>query len=372
MKWILHLFAGLGYLSLCLNAHAEILVGVAAPVTGSYAWNGEQVVQGATVAIEDINSEGGVLGESLKAVVVDDFCDGDQAIAAAKKLIESAVQVVVGHQCSGAMIPASELYEAAGIVVISPAATNPVITDRGLDLVFRTGGRDDHQSELIADYLAELPGNKKIAIVHDDQAYGRGVAEEVIASLSKRSIAIGLSEEIELGQKDFADLVDQFSAAEIDLVFYGGYPHEAGLLVRQTSAQLPHIEFVVSDGVDGDDFPLIAGEAANGVRMTTLVDARRGAEAQAAVARFSEVGYDPVAATLYTYAAIQAWAEAATITGSTDSKAVSSTLRSETFDTVLGRLGFDKKGDVTGIDSFDWYLWTDGAYAPLEEAELTD
>jgi branched-chain amino acid transport system substrate-binding protein len=168
------------------SAHAEIRIGIAAPLTGAMAWSGEQTRAGAHMALEDLNATGGVLGQSLEAVLVDDFCDPDQAMAAAQKLVAEGVPLVVGHQCSGAAIPASTLYEEEGIILISPAATNPRLTDRGLRYTFRTSGRDDLQGKMVADYIAKEWPTASIAVVHDGQAYGQGVAEETGAG-SKNS-----------------------------------------------------------------------------------------------------------------------------------------------------------------------------------------
>lgn len=355
-----------------LSTNAEILVGVAAPTTGPYAWTGERVVQGAEIAIEDLNAKGGVLGQPLKALVVDDYCDSQQAVAAAHKLIEAEVTVVFGHQCSGAMIAASELYEASGIIVISPAATNPLVTDRGLKMAFRTSGRDDQQGKIAGDVLAEKWGAKNIAIIHDDQAYGRGIAEQVSKRLDELGVKIKIVEQVQPGQKDFDDLVARLDSAKSDVVFYGGYQQEAGLIVRQTKERLPQVEFILPDGVSGDDFPLIAGEAADGILMTSLADARQRAGAAAVVIRSRDAGFEPSGAYLYTYAAIQSWAQATEKVGTLDPDAVSSALRSHMFNTVLGHLGFDDKGDVTGIDTFDWFIWTDGEYVPIDGTSASD
>ena len=349
-----------------VNANAEILIGIAAPITGSYAWTGERVVKGAEIAIEDLNAEGGVLGQPLRPVVVDDFCNGEQAIAAAEKLIEAEVNIVIGHQCSGAMIPASELYEAAGIIVISPAATNPLVTDRGLQMVFRTSGRDDQQGTIAGDTLAEGWKNKNIAIIHDGQAYGQGIAGEVIERLEELGTAAQLVEQIEPGQKDFSVLIEQMRSASTDAVFYGGYQQEAGLIVRQAKEQLPSLQFVLPDGVSGDDFPLIAGDAADGVLMTSLADPRQRPSAESVVKRFREIGFEPLSSTLYAYAAVQVWAEAVNETERLTPMAVSAALKNGEFDTVLGRLRFDAKGDATGIDHFDWFQWKDGEYTPID------
>ena len=163
------------------EARAEIRIGVATPLTGHYAWSGEQARVGADKAVHDLNERGGVLGEPLAAVVVDDFCDPEQAVAAAHKLKAEGVPFVVGHQCSGAALPASTIYEDAGIILISPAATNPRLTERGLRNTFRTCGRDDLQGAMVADYLADEWAGAGIAIVHDGQAYGQGIAEEASA-----------------------------------------------------------------------------------------------------------------------------------------------------------------------------------------------
>jgi len=312
-----------------------------------------------------------VLGQLLEPITVDDFCDSTQAIAAAKKLIDSAVPVVIGHQCSGAAIRASEQYEASDVVLISPGATNPRVTDRGLRTVFRTVGRDDAQGKTAGDYLADTFGDAKIAIVHDGQAYGQGVAEEVRIRLRERGISPVLFEAITPGETDYVDLVGRLTNAGATVVFYGGYQHEAGLIVRQTTARLEDIEFVVPDGVSGDDFWLIAGDAAEGIRMTSLANARDRPSAKTVVDQFRREGYEPVGSTLYAYAAIQAWAQAVEKAGTPEPDVVLAVLRSETFDTVLGRIGFDGKGDVTGIDTFDWFVWTKGESVPMDETSPT-
>lgn len=355
------------------HAQAEVQIGVAAPLTGHYAWSGDHVVRGSQTAIEDLNAAGGVLGQPLEPIVVDDFCDPEQAVAAAHKLVADGVPFVVGHQCSGAAIPASEIYEEAGVILISPAATNPRLTERGLRYTFRTSGRDDRQGTMAGDYLADVWGERQIAIVHDGQAYGEGVAEEVRRRLEERSVTPAMFAAITPGQKDFTDQVMRLQTADIDVVFYGGYQHEAGLIVRQAKARLDDIEFLLPDGVSGEDFWLIAGEAAEGIRMTALADAPNRPSAEAVVARLREGGIEPLGATLFAYAAIEVWAQAVEQAGTIEAAAVLPLLRGETFDTVVGRLGFDSKGDVTGIDTFDWFVWTDGRYVPLDDkSPITD
>jgi len=345
------------------SAEAEIRIGVATPLTGHYAWNGESTRAGAYMALEDLNAAGGVLGQSLEPVLVDDFCDPDQALAAANKLVAEGVPFVVGHQCSGAAIPTSSIYEQAGIILISPAATNPRLTERGLRYTFRTCGRDDQQGKIVGDYIAaEWPG-ADVAIVHDGQAYGQGVADEARRRLDQLGIETALFEQVRPGQVEFSDLIGMFVARGIDVVFYGGYQAEAGLIIRQAKARLPELGFIVPDGVASEDFWLIAGDAAEGIPMTYYMDASRQPAAADVVAAFRAQGIDrPLSTELYTYAAIQAWAQAVEKAGATDAARVAEVLRREQFETVLGRIGFDAKGDVTGFDPFAWYVWHDGKW----------
>ncbi len=349
------------------GAHAEIRIGVAAPLTGHYAWGGEETRAGAYMALEDLNAAGGVLGQTLEPVLVDDFCDPDQALAAAHKLVAEGVPFVVGHQCSGAAIPASRVYEDAGIILISPAATNPRLTERGLRYTFRTCGRDDQQGTMVGDRIAKDWPGARIAIVHDGQVYGQGVAEEAKRRLDELGIATTLFEQVRPGQTEFSDLIAMFEDRGIDVVFYGGYQAEAGLIVRQAKQRLPGLAILVPDGVANEDFWLIAGDAAEGIPMTFYMDALRRPPAAGVVAAFRAQGLDePLGAQLSAYAAVQAWAQAVAQAGTTDAARVAEVLRQRRFETVLGTIGFDAKGDVTGFDPFAWYVWHEGKWVPKD------
>src|SRR3954454_17578782 len=137
------LYAGVLSFAAVVSVKADVLIGVAGPMTGANAWPGEQMQRGAELAVSDINAAGGVRGEKIRLLVADDFCDPDQAVAAARKLVSEGVIFVAGHYCSGASIPASKVYEDAGVLMISPASTNPKLTDLDRANVFRVIGRDD-------------------------------------------------------------------------------------------------------------------------------------------------------------------------------------------------------------------------------------
>jgi branched-chain amino acid transport system substrate-binding protein len=346
-------------------AKARVQVGVAVPLTGPHTWAGEETRAGAEAAVQDLNRRGGVLGEVLIPVLVDDFCDPQQAVAAAKKLVADGVRFVVGHQCSGAAIPASEIYEQAGVIFISPKSTNPRLTSRGLKYTFRTCGRDDLQGKMIADHIAEKWSGADVAIIHDGQAYGQGLAEQVRRRLEELRVKPALLEQVKPGQVNFVQLVSSMEARGIDIIFYGGYSTEAGLIVREAKARVPEAAFIVPDGVAREDFWLIAGDAATGTRMTHLMDARRHPAAADVVARLMAGGRDPAGAELYAYAAMQVWAQAAEGARTMDAARVAQVLRAQKFSSVIGEVGFDQNGDVSGIEPFAWYVWTSGSYVQM-------
>jgi branched-chain amino acid transport system substrate-binding protein len=351
---------------------ADIVIGVPGPMTGGMAWIGEQGERGAALAIAELNAAGGVLGEPVRILLVDDFCDADQALAAAKKLVAEEVALVAGHLCSGAAIPASKVYEEAGILMISPTATNPALTEQGFAKVFRMSGRDTLQGTMAAEYLAERWRGRDIAIVHDGQAYGKGIAEEARRRLNEHGITGVLFELIEAGQPDYSELIDKLQAEGIDALYFGGYTAEAGLIIRQARSRGYDLQMIGSDALISEYFWHVAGPAAVGVRFVSMADPRANEQAAAIVERFRADGYEPEGITLYSYAAVEVWAQAVEKAATVEPKAVAAALRAHTFDTVLGTIGFDSKGDVYGYEPFVWYVWQEGNYAPVDPAHLMD
>ena len=228
---------------------ADVRIGLAAPLTGNQAWAGGETVEGAELAVADLNAQGGALSERIELITVDDYCDGEQAIAAANKLVASRVVMVFGHQCSGAAIPASELYADAGILMISTFATNPKLTEQGLWNIFRVVGRDDVQGELAAELLAERWGDRPIAIIHDGEAYGEGFAEETKKALNRRGVTETLFDEIAAGQAIYFDVIEQMKSDGIAVLYYGGYAPEAAVIIRQARDSGYDLQLVSGDGL---------------------------------------------------------------------------------------------------------------------------
>jgi branched-chain amino acid transport system substrate-binding protein len=358
--------AGFGVCVVTSAAQAEVQIGAATALTGPNSWIGEQHERGVAMAVAEINEAGGLLGEPIELIVADDYCDPEQAVAAARKLIAEGVVFVAGHLCSGATIPASALYQEAGIVMISPSSTNPKLTEQGFSNVFRVVKRDSEQARLAGDYLAERWADAKIAILHDGTVYGQGLAEATRSQLNQRGVKETQFDEIVPGQPEYTETVAALEAAGIKVLFYGGHSAETALIARQVHQRGYDLQLIGSDDLHTEYFGRVAGPAAEGVRFVSQADARTNEAAAPVVAKFRAEGYEPEGWTLYAYADIQVWAQAVEKAGSFDAAAVVEALHHNEFDTVLGRLGFDDKGDVTGVDSFIWYVWSDDGYHPAE------
>jgi branched-chain amino acid transport system substrate-binding protein len=344
---------------------AEVLIGVAGPMTGKDAWFGAQMERGAGMAVADLNAAGGVLGEQIELIAADDFCDPKQAVAAARKLVSEGVIFVDGHYCSGASIPASEVYEAAGVLMISPMSTNPMLTELGRANVFRVLNRDDANGALIGNYLADHWSDKKIAILHDDTAYGKRAAEEVKKSLNGRGVTEAIYQAYVPGKVNYGAEIDQLQAAEIAVAFIGGYHTEIGLMARHARDRGYSVQLIAANSMGTEEFRLIAGAATEGMLYTDPPDPRGRAEAAPVVERFRASGYEPEGYTLYAYAAVQVWAQAAEKAGSLELPAMIASLREHQFHTVLGPIAFDAKGDLA-VQNPVWWVWRGGTYMPLE------
>jgi len=349
----------------CSPAQAEILIGGAGPNTGPLAWIGEQMQRGAEMAVTDINAVGGVLGEQVRLITVDDFCDPEQAVAAAKKLVSEAVIFVDGHYCSGASIPASEVYEMAGVLQISPASTNPLLTDQGRANVFRVIGRDDAQGIVAGNYLADRWAGKKIAIFHDGTTYGKGLADETRKQLHKRSVHEAVYQAYVPGRDDYSSETALLQGADIDVLYVGGYHTEVALMARAARDRGYSLQFVSGDAMATEELNLIAGPAVEGILFTFVADPRQNAEAAPVVDRFRAENFEPTGYTLHSYAAVQVWAQAVEKAGSLELKDVIAALHGQEFDTVLGRVDFDEKGDLT-TQNWVWYVWRGGEYVLAE------
>jgi branched-chain amino acid transport system substrate-binding protein len=344
-------------LALTGAASAQLKVGVAGPLTGPNAAFGAQLKNGAEQAAADLNAKGGINGQKIELVFGDDVSDPKQGVSVANKMVGDGVKFVIGHFNSGVVMPASEVYAENGVLMISPSATNPKITERGLWNAFRTCGRDDQQGEVAGKFIAEKLKGKKIAIVHDKTTYGKGLADETRKAMAKAKIKDVLYEGVNTGEKDFSALVGKIKASGADVVYWGGLHTEGGLIVRQMRDAGLKTVMMSGDGITSDEFASIGGPGVVGTLMTFAPDPRKRPEAAGAVKAFRAKNFEPEAYTLYTYAAMQVIAQSAAASKSLDPRKVAAEIRSgKVHKTVIGDLKFDKKGDITRPD-YVMYTW---------------
>jgi len=353
------------------NAWADVVFAVAGPITGPNAAFGAQLQKGAEQAAADINAAGGINGQQIKLEIGDDVSDPKQGISVANKFVADGVKYVVGHFNSGVTIPASEVYAENGILVITPSATNPQLTERGLWNTFRTCGRDDQQGKVAGDYLAAHFKDGKIAVIHDKTPYGQGLADETKKALNGNGLTEVLYEGINVGDKDFSALIAKMKDAGVNVVYYGGLHTEFGLIERQAADQGLKVQFMSGDGIVSNELASIAGDAVDGTLMTFAPDPRKNPNAKELVEKFRAAGFEPEAYTLYSYAALQIVAAAAAKVGSADDaqKVAEEIKKSGPWKTAIGDIGYDAKGDITRPDYviYEWKKGDDGKYSYFEK-----
>ena len=346
-------------------AQAQIKIATVGPMTGEYAAFGLQMKEGAEQAVADINAHGGVLSQKLVLETGDDACDPKQAVSVANAMASDGVKLVAGHFCSGSSIPASKVYTEEGVLEISPASTNPDYTDKGAWNTFRTCGRDDQQGAVAAKYLADHFKTSKIAVLNDNSAYGKGLADQTTMSLAKLGVTPTMQAAYTPGEHDYSAIVSRMKAAGIDVIYIGGYHTETGLIARQAQEQGMKATIMGGDALVTKEFWQIAGPAGQGTLMTFPSDPRKVADAHAVVQEFADKKIDPEGYVLYTYAAIQIWAEAVAQAKTTDAHKIADLLHQGTpWPSVLGALSFNKEGDPTKA-GYEMWIWKDGNYAQM-------
>src|SRR6202158_524972 len=370
MKRITTLGLTLGFaFALAGTPPAQVKLAVGGPITGPSAATGAQMKNGVDQAAEDINAAGGILGQKIAVSYGDDVSDPKQGVSVANKFSADGVKFVVGHYNSGVTMPSSEVYQENGILQITPASTNPKVTERGMWNIFCVCGRDDQQGKVAGEYIVKHFKGKKIAIVHDKTTYGKGLADETKAALNKGGMKDVLYEGVNTGEKDFSALVSKIKQSGADLVYWGGLYTEGGLIVRQMRDQGVKAPLMGGDGITSDELASVGGPGVEGTLMTYGPDPRNNPAAKDVVAKFRAKKFEPEAYTLYSYAGVQIIKQAAEAAKSLDPKKVAEKMHSGMhFKTVLGDIAYDKKGDITKLD-YVMYIWKKDASGKVTYVE---
>ncbi|SEQ63721.1 branched-chain amino acid ABC transporter substrate-binding protein [Giesbergeria anulus] len=339
-------------------AHAQnIKIAMVIPATGPVTQYGDMVKEGVTTAVEMANAAGGINGKKIELVPVDDACEPKQGPVAANRVVNAKIGYVVGPVCSGAAIAAVPIYNNEGVVAVTPSATSPALTEgKNFQFIFRTIGRDDQQGPAAAKFIADKIKPKKVAVLHDKQSYGQGIAASVRDDLKKVGVNVVLFEGINAGDSDYSAVITKLKSAGVDFIYYGGYHPEMGLLLRQSAEQGLKTRIMGPEGVGNPEINAIAGPAVEGMLLTLPADFSANPKNAAIVKAFKDKKRDPAGAfQLSSYAAAQVLIDSIKAVGDNPAK-VAEHLHKASFETPIGTVAWDKKGDLKSFE-FQIYQW---------------
>ncbi|HLA81769.1 MAG TPA: branched-chain amino acid ABC transporter substrate-binding protein [Thermoleophilia bacterium] len=340
----------------CTSAPSNVLkIGAAGPMTGDQSKMGMDLRHGVELAVDEWNARGGVLGKRIVVQVEDDQHDPKQAVAVANKLVHSGVVGVIGHWNSSASIPASGVYSQAKVVMITPASTNPRLTEQGFPTVFRICGRDDQQGPLAARFVREKFPTGAVAVLHDKTTYGQGLAEEFQKALGGGPRVV-FGSGITQGDKDFRAVLTTVKAARPDIIFFGGIYPEAALLVRQARELGLTAPFISGDGTYDQKFLEIAGPAADGTYLTFGPDPADFPQSLAFLTKYHERFGPHGPYSIYAYDAANILLSAIAQAGTTDGLKLAEVIRGAPHQGAQGEIRFDAKGDVLNAPYIVWIV----------------
>ena len=346
---------------------APIKIGVPVPLSGGNAKMGNDISQAATLAVEEWNAKGGVLGRKLEIVAFDDACDAQQSVTAAHKLVDGGVVAVAGGYCSSAAIPASAVYHDAGVAFVADASSNPKLTDQGFENVFRVIGRDDQQGPYAAGFMMNTLKAKKIAIIHDNTLYAKGLADATKAALEgKPGVQVVFFGAVTPGEKDFSAVLTKVKSLSPDVTYYTGYYPEGGLIAKQFKDLGVPGKFMAGDANNDPTFISEAGPASEGVFVTSTPLPQDQSSAKSFIDRYKKRwNQDPGPYSALEYDAVNVVINAIKQSGSTDRAAVIKAITAtKNYQGATGAINFDKKGDRASV-LYITYIIKGGKFVPF-------
>lgn len=358
MKKLFIVFLLIGLMALagfgCRKASDAIKIGIAGPMTGDQSKMGMDFKNGVSLAVEEWNLKGGVLGKKVELVIGDDQHDPKQAVSVANKMVNDGVTGVIGHFNSSCSIPASDVYNRSGVPMISPGSTNPQLTEKGYKGVFRVCGRDDQQGKVAAEFVTDKLKLKRVAVIHDKTTYGQGLADEFRKALGDK-VEIVYHGGIVQGDRDFKGVLTTIKGKSPELVFFGGIYPEAGLMVRQAKEIGLSAPFMSGDGSIDPKFIEIAGaKAAEGTYLTFSPDPQNIPTAKEFVGKYKAKYGELGPYSIYAYDAANIMLAAVREANSAEGNLIMDKLHSMEFSGALGMIKFDKQGDVTAAPYVLW------------------
>lgn len=339
----------------CAKKEDVIKIGVAGPMTGDQSKMGIDVKNGAELAVSEWNRKGGVLGKTIKLFVEDDQHDPKQAVSVANKLVNAGVIGVIGHFNSSASIPASATYNKANIPMITPASTNPQLTEQGFANVFRVCGRDDQQGLVAATFILEALKIERIAVLHDKTTYGQGLADEFVKAINHAADIVYYNGVVQ-GDKDFRAVLTALKGERPGLLYFGGIYPEGGLTIKQARELGLNIPFMSGDGLIDQKFIEIAGSSSEGTYLTFSSDPENMPHAKDFLRSYRSSYGEPGPYSIYAYDATNVLLRSIETAGSVDGAAISRAIHEMKYSGALGELEWDKKGDILHSPYVVWIV----------------
>ena len=335
-------------------AQGTIRVAVASAITGPVAQYGDMHRAGVQLAVEHANAAGGALGKKIETVEMDDACEPKQSPAVANKVVSEKIHFVLGHVCSGSFKPAAQIYDENDVLMFSSSATSDDLSTYGYKTFFRTIGKDSQQGPAAAAYILNKVKPKKLAIVHDKQTYGQGVATQVKNSVEKKGLKPVMFEAINKGDTDYSALITKMKQAGVDFVYYGGYHPELIILLKQAHDQNLGARWMGPEGAAVSD---VKGESVEGLLVTLPPDFSKEPTNTKIAEAFKAKKQDPSGVFVMTsYASAQVLIDAIRGAKSEDPKKVADYMHKNKFKTVLGDVEFTPEGDWATA-RFDIFVW---------------
>ena len=349
-----------------VRAADPVTLAIAGPMAGTSFSVGVQYKVGGAAALRAL-PDGQLLGREIRIKTYDDGCRASIAEKAAIDAVQEAPAAVIGHSCSMATLAAAPIYARNHVLQITPASTNPKITEMGIPTLFRMIGRDDVQGELAAERIATRHADQRIGIFHFPGTYSAGLAKTAVTALERRGITpvkivVGVASAPSYGQ-EIQKLID----AGVEVLYLVGGGLDSGVFVRQARQMDAPFQVIGADAMVSKVFTEAAGDAGEEIPFTFPPEAAELPSSRSAVEDIRAMGLEPVGYTLLAYAAVQTWIEGVRGAGTFDADAVAAAIRASPIKTILGTITFDAKGDIrTDFPAFAWYAWKDGKRAPID------
>lgn len=346
---------------LALADDIKTKIAIVGPLTGQYKAYGTLMLSGAQQAVNDINKSIEPHFSKLELTPYDDKCDPNLAEIVANKIANSKkYSAVIGHVCSAAALQTDLIYAKAGILVVTPSATNMKVTQKGFSTVFRMIGRDDSQARIAASFLVSRLQSKRIAILHREDSYGKDLADFVSEHLALRDRTPVLYQGIPNGAHKFDTVIEKLKSLEVDAVYFAGFYREVGKLAQAMQQNKIQIPLLTSDGSSLKAFVTAAGglKPARTVLMTFGHDPKRNSKNASLLMDMQNSNLETNGYSLYSYAAVEAIDAALTGAKTHDGIKLANWLHQNKVDTVLGEKSWDTNGDIINAE-FAVYLWQD-------------